>query len=921
MKCSSCGKDLSNHAKFCPDCGEPVREPTSLSLICDQCGYEAQPGASFCRACGNQLSPAPAMPEHQSTKSLELEEKPATDSPSRETPQQQPKSSRKKTTKASEKPPQTDTTSSAKPSKKSAKNLPDPVTKKALAPQPVRKKGSLLKGLAALGLSGILLVQCFPDFLENPPWSNDPGSTQTTASKPIKSTAEGSVYESVILTEAELATPGETTEVSPEAPVAAIKGATVDFGAYALEKKSSLKVSRLPEKVDQKSGTSFAIYNFQLNGADHSEFPVVVDITLPYDGKDIPEEEEADRISIAYYDKEQQTWLAYPSTVDNDKDLVTFSTTHFSPYGVLKDAKGGFAESELIKLFMPFKNSKGPAAQVYTTSNRIDQVVGALDQESLRPFIKDPKIVSNPTHRFWFSVTADSINGVGTLVDPPYIDDFIKKKPFELHGKVLGGLGILLTVSKVGYQLKNNDEPQAVLWDNMVNLCEAAATGLAIYYSSPVWGSIATGFWIWGLQDYAQYMNPDQPVAAAESNEEEFYRFFTDANMVWLQDSRKWVYSREQFDKSYTDYEPDYAKQLMSHNLPHTWAKIFRQIEDEHKFDPKGMAKTIDSIINQFCDAFWDVDGKEVLDHAAKYETGVLFKDNLEEFNWPDTAETQAWHQRFKAEVIHDLAPLFREMSRTAYEELRKEVFRQVLAAWPVLNELTDVSVEDPTAPSGFFPSSDHASDIMQFEPLKEGTKVADWTARPSANERSNTVFSYNLYHYLEAGAPTRLAFYKDKKQLKAKKPDLTVKFSYQSPEVILRLPAQDNSGYYAGDVRFTYSDGIPQQQSNYWIRAELKGDTLYVVPCKDNGSYSKDLVMACTWDATEKAWIGKKSGTKAGETTVYAISFQKLDGKEAVVGKIMIRDPDEHDGSWEDHNADYEFAAVKVHPLSWYKK
>src|SRR5690606_27844449 len=155
-----------------------------------------------------------------------------------------------------------------------------------------------------------------------------------------------------------------------------------------------------------------------------------------------------------------------------------------------------------------------------------------------------------------------SINGVGTLVDPPYIDDFIKKKPFELHGKVLGGLGILLTVSKVGYQLKNNDEPQAVLWDNMVNLCEAAATGLAIYYSSPVWGSIATGFWIWGLQDYAQYMNPDQPVAAAESNEEEFYRFFTDANMVWLQDSRKWVYSREQFDKSYTDYEPDYAKQL-----------------------------------------------------------------------------------------------------------------------------------------------------------------------------------------------------------------------------------------------------------------------------------------------------------------------------------------------------------------------
>ena len=50
MRCSSCGFDNREGAKFCNECGAP------LVLRCASCGMENQAGAKFCNECGTALT-------------------------------------------------------------------------------------------------------------------------------------------------------------------------------------------------------------------------------------------------------------------------------------------------------------------------------------------------------------------------------------------------------------------------------------------------------------------------------------------------------------------------------------------------------------------------------------------------------------------------------------------------------------------------------------------------------------------------------------------------------------------------------------------------------------------------------------------------------------------------------------------------
>ena len=54
MRCSSCGTEHSESAKFCDRCGEPV------PARCPSCGSSNRPGARFCNECGAALAKASA---------------------------------------------------------------------------------------------------------------------------------------------------------------------------------------------------------------------------------------------------------------------------------------------------------------------------------------------------------------------------------------------------------------------------------------------------------------------------------------------------------------------------------------------------------------------------------------------------------------------------------------------------------------------------------------------------------------------------------------------------------------------------------------------------------------------------------------------------------------------------------------------
>ncbi|HWQ62594.1 MAG TPA: zinc ribbon domain-containing protein [Negativicutes bacterium] len=49
--CPKCEAPLATNAKFCPECGEPVKR----SVHCTQCGSKLEPGAKFCAECGNKV--------------------------------------------------------------------------------------------------------------------------------------------------------------------------------------------------------------------------------------------------------------------------------------------------------------------------------------------------------------------------------------------------------------------------------------------------------------------------------------------------------------------------------------------------------------------------------------------------------------------------------------------------------------------------------------------------------------------------------------------------------------------------------------------------------------------------------------------------------------------------------------------------
>ena len=50
MKCSACGYENREGAKFCEDCG------TQLSWVCPKCGQQLGSQAKFCGFCGNKLT-------------------------------------------------------------------------------------------------------------------------------------------------------------------------------------------------------------------------------------------------------------------------------------------------------------------------------------------------------------------------------------------------------------------------------------------------------------------------------------------------------------------------------------------------------------------------------------------------------------------------------------------------------------------------------------------------------------------------------------------------------------------------------------------------------------------------------------------------------------------------------------------------
>src|SRR5215468_79389 len=58
MKCSGCGHENREGAKFCRECAAPLANATA----CPKCGTPSERGQKFCDSCGHRLNEASHLP-------------------------------------------------------------------------------------------------------------------------------------------------------------------------------------------------------------------------------------------------------------------------------------------------------------------------------------------------------------------------------------------------------------------------------------------------------------------------------------------------------------------------------------------------------------------------------------------------------------------------------------------------------------------------------------------------------------------------------------------------------------------------------------------------------------------------------------------------------------------------------------------
>ena len=77
MKCTNCGKEISDGTKFCKYCGAQVKAQSdfnnSFTKICKKCGASLKEGTRFCDKCGTPVySEFPVDDESEPKKSKNL---------------------------------------------------------------------------------------------------------------------------------------------------------------------------------------------------------------------------------------------------------------------------------------------------------------------------------------------------------------------------------------------------------------------------------------------------------------------------------------------------------------------------------------------------------------------------------------------------------------------------------------------------------------------------------------------------------------------------------------------------------------------------------------------------------------------------------------------------------------------------------
>lgn len=623
---------------------------------------------------------------------------------------------------------------------------------KADPPAKAKGRGGVITGLLALGVAGVLLVQCVPGILPGqPPVSPSTTTAGPVAPDPVVTTDDP--FPAVAYSPEELAVSGKTVTVSPAETRVTVDGVTVDFGEYNLLAEDQLEIARLPVKTDAATGTEFTTWDLTLAGHEgNEEFTTMVDITLPYDPTGIDPGNEATAFSAGWYDEVAGKWVILPSTVDPSANTITFRTAHFSPKAVIKNTL-----NQGKSLFFYEGPYQGPNTPVVVDTGALTTELRKLETKAFAQMIRDKSVPTNELLSTGLGLTNVLTSGAdygGSVIDAlmPSLDAVSS----QVKNKLLV-VGATATFLKVMDQYARGVDSYKVARDNVFDALEILVSGAAIAYGSPLLALVGAGIWAVGIYDQATY-DPEDITSYLDRTEEIAHQFTL----------RQAVYDLRTGQARYLAEVPGQTSRLSSGEIrlssKAAWALALKSIYLQSKGEPQKIRERVDQLVRTVSGLFWGLYRRDpgTLYHWIDEESGLLPASAIasKDLPWPTSGVTAYIEKMVGREVIrlHDeLQPVYNEMSEFEMDELRRKLLTSVLDLAETYNrtmtfELVDEGLKKP----GFARSSLAEKDFV-FDVPAGLTREFRITARP---EDTNQVFTCNVYHYVMAGMPKELHMY-----------------------------------------------------------------------------------------------------------------------------------------------------------------
>ena len=746
----------------------------------------------------------------------------------------------------------------------------------------VKKKRGIFGKIAALLLIIFIAVNII-NFLSNKP--NEPGSILTTSDKNENKSISEYIITDVKITADDLNIPAQSGFVSPHESEIRIENTFINFSSYNLEGTKEVKVKRLNQISDSEKGYTIQAYDFEIEGI--SEFNVPVYIEMPYYPVIEDNLYEESTIFVQYYNENESKWEMIPSWINAEANTVAILTNHFSTFGVFQDDNLEDAK-KIAHLFQYYGKYKGPTTPVYTTGTNIQRYYQFVDEKTFQTYI-DYKTV--PTTDFATNFLSVMNHGASAgeyslyALSPEIYKDTISG--FSNAGK-------LFVFSKIAYQWYNGVATSDIIISNIFDLTEIAISGAGTLLAAPELTVIAGGVWLTGLTydvgtTAYEYMSENEPRYLA-------YRLASESGYIkYLPDEEICVYWKEIEDPSYSEYDKKLAKsrnRSIKLSGEYGWAQAFNAIQKKYKENPIEMTKALERLLESYLDVFWYHFGyAELTDLLKSVETGIIFKSTLyDEWEWPVESEIQEYKANYRQKMKEYLRPIMKAMAQKALLELNELTLKEVVKLWDVVNMEIDFQIVDENLKEGeFFPASPLSDMTIKLSKLSEEAKADEWICS-ERRERSNSVFSCNIYAYIKAGCPTNVEFYEKNKETGIQELAISKEFTISNPTIIsIDKRMEDINGIYTGKaIGGNYTTGKEFDLYYKAIRIESNKDGILIGPCLENGDYDPDNMVQCVLNKETNQYEGKvrrESGNQWMELSFIAEIYEVYKKPRARVG------------------------------------